>query len=174
MNLKSLPLLLALTAVMATSTVNAATTGTLHFKGQVNGGTCNLAAGDVSRTITLPEIKISDFGGNTHAGIFNFEISADCEADISNVSFVFNGTADTSNGMLFRNTGTSGGTALWLLSQVPNQPIPANGTPAQRTRTIATSGNKAVLPLRVAYHKNGEPVTKGTLESTVQVSITYD
>ena len=175
MRIRALPLLLVITASLATTVVHAATTGTLRFTGQVNAGTCNLAAGDENRTITLPTIKISDFGATSSAGAFDFEISADCESDLRNVIFLFAGTASTGNAALFSNTGTSKGTALQLLHRVsPAYAIPANGTPAKRSRTIATSSNKAVIPLTAAYHKTGAAITQGTLASAVTVSITYN
>jgi major type 1 subunit fimbrin (pilin) len=174
MKLQRLPLLLAIAASLASTAAQAATTGTLRFVGQVNAGTCNLAAGDENRTITLPTIKISDLDSSAYAGRFDFEISADCESDIRNVIFLFAGTPDTENGLLFANTGTSRGTALWLLSRNPDATLPANGTVAQRSRTVVTSANKALLPLSAAYHKNGAAITQGTLASAVTVSITYN
>lgn len=173
MNLRSLPLLLAITAGLASTAAQAATTGTLRFVGQVNAGTCNLAAGDVSRTITLPVVKVTDFGSSSAAGVHPFELTADCESDIKNVSFLFTGTPSAGNGALFSNTGTSGGTALQL-SHRNIAYIPANGTVAQRTRQIATSGGKAVLPMHANYFKTGAAITPGTLVSAVTVSITYN
>lgn len=173
MNLQALSALLAITASLAAQPLHAETTGTLHFIGQVNAGTCNLTAGDVNRTITLPTIKVTDFDSTDFAGTLTFEIAADCESDISNVTFLFAGTPSAGNATLFANTGTSGGTALWLQHQdIAN--IPANGTDTERSRTIATSGQRAVLPLKAAYHKNGAAITQGTLASTVTVSITYN
>ena len=175
MSTRRLSLLLAVTAGLAANTAHASATGTLHFNGQVEAGTCNLAAGDENRTFTLPAIKISDFDAAPSAGAFDFEISADCESDIRNVIFLFAGTPSSGTGLLFSNTGTSGGTALWLTHRAPGlSTIPANGTPAQRSRTAATSGNKAVLPLAGAYHKTGEAITQGSLASAVTVSITYN
>lgn len=175
MKLRHLPLILAITAGMAGTAAQAATTGNLQFAGTVNAGTCNLAAGDENRTITLPTIKVPDLDTSPSAGSLDFEISADCESDLRNVIFLFTGTASSGNGLLFSNTGTSGGTALWLTSRLPSlQTIPANGTPAQRSRTVATSGNKAILALRAAYHKTDVAVSQGTLASAVTVSITYN
>lgn len=171
MRLRSFPLLLAIAAGLASMTAQAATTGTLRFAGQINAGTCNLAAGDQNRTITLPTVKISDFDKVVYAGELNFDISAECESDIRNVTFLFAGTPSVSNGLLFSNTGTSVGTALWLRSGAT---IHANGTPAQRSRTVATSGSVAVLPLKAAYHTTGDALTQGTLDSAVTVSITYN
>lgn len=175
MNIRTLPLLLAITTALAANATQAATTGTLRFTGQVTAGTCNLAAGDVNRTIALPTVKISDFDSSVHAGTLEFEISADCESDIRNVIFLFTGTPSTGNAALFANTGTSGGTGLWLTSRVaPIGTIQANGTVDQRSRTVATSNKKAVLPLAGAYYKTGAAITQGTLASAVTVSITYN
>ncbi|MDR9876010.1 fimbrial protein [Pseudomonas allii] len=177
MKIQTLPFLLAITASLATHAVQAATTGTLRFTGQVNAGTCNLAAGDVSRSIVLPTIKISDFDNITYAGERQFDVTADCESDIRNVHFLFTGTPSGGNAGLFANTGTSKGTGLWLVHRTPSAvTIPANGTPAQRTRTVPTSNRKAVLPLSGYYavsHTTPD-VTQGTLVTNVTVSITYN
>ncbi|MDE1529362.1 fimbrial protein [Pseudomonas carnis] len=171
MRLSTLPLLLAFTASLGAPVAFAATTGTLTFQGVVNAGTCNLIAGDVNRTITLPPVKVSDFDSADSAGEHDFELAADCDSDVKNVIFQFAGTPSAGNAELFANTGTSGGTALWLASAGI---IPANGTEAQRSRTVATSSSKAVLPLKAAYHKTGEAISHGTLASAVTVSITYN
>lgn len=173
MNLRTIPLMLAITAGLAANTVQAATTGTLTFRGQINSGTCNLVAGDVNRTINLPAVKVSDFANEQPVGIQPFELTADCESDIANVFFLFSGPQSAGSGHLFANTGTAGGTALQL-SHRGIAYIPANGTVAERTRQIATSGGKAVLPMNANYRKTGTALTAGTLVSAVTVSITYN
>lgn len=172
MKLQSLTLLLATTACLA-STAQAATTGNLRFVGLVSAGTCNLAVGDENRTITLPTVKVSDFASVPATGEKEFEITANCEADIRNVLFLFTGTPSAGNGALFANTGTSGGTALQLAHHNVAY-IPANGTAAQRTRTIATAAGKAVIGMSARYHTTGTEVTSGTLASAITVSITYN
>lgn len=171
MKLRSLSLLMAITATLATTATQAATTGTLRFVGQVNAGTCNLSAGDENRTVTMPTVKVSDFDSIVYAGVLDFDISAECESDIRNVTFEFSGTPSPKNNLLFHSTGTSGGTAIWLRSGLIITP---NGPVEQRRRTVATSGGKAVLPLKAAYHVTGDPITAGTLVSTASVVITYN
>lgn len=131
--------------------------------------TCDLAAGDVNRTITLPAIKVSDLDKAVHAGAHNFELIANC-SNAANVTFRFSGTPASGNNALFANTGTAKGVALWLYSRINGVPqnISINGE-----RTLAVSGNRAVLPLGAAYHKNGT-VSQGALVSTATVNITYN
>lgn len=134
--------------------------------------TCDLAAGDVNRTVSLPPIQASALQGAIYAGAHNFELTANC-SDATNVTFSFSGPAAIGNPSLFANTGTAGGIAMWLYSRV-NGGI-QNLTPGApgNTRTVAVSGNRAVLPLGAAYHKNGT-VRQGTLVSSATVNITYN
>ncbi|AIG04362.1 fimbrial protein [Pseudomonas fluorescens] len=134
--------------------------------------TCDLAAGDINRMILLDPVPASTFQSATTAGANNFELTAHCK-DASNVTFRFSGTPAPGNDRLFANTGSADGVALWLYSRIngSTQNIFANGT--ENTRTVVVSGNRAVLPLGAAYHKNGT-VGPGTLTSVVTVSITYN
>ncbi|NWE91878.1 fimbrial protein [Pseudomonas reactans] len=131
--------------------------------------TCELAAGDASRTITLPTIQASALKDVVYAGAQDFELTAQC-SDAANVTFRFTGTPAPGNPLLFDNTGTAGGVDLWLYSRL-------NGVPqtisANDERTVAVSGDRAVLPLSAAYHKNGT-VSQGSLASTATVNITYN
>ncbi|WP_438867861.1 fimbrial protein [Pseudomonas sp. L1(2025)] len=171
MILRTLPLMLAITASLAPPAAQAAISGNLTFQGVVNAGTCNLIAGDVNRAIKLPPVKVSDFDSADAAGTHDFELAADCDSDVKNVIFLFAGTPAADNAALFANTGTSAGTALGLSSGAA---IPANGTVAQRSRTVATNNKKAILALKAAYNKTGAAITQGTLASAVTVSITYN
>lgn len=137
----------------------------------VQSPTCDLAAGDVNRTINLDKIQLSNFTGNS-AGKYNFEISATC-SNASSVTFRFSGTPHSGDNYRFANTGTAPGVGLWLYSRIGGveSTIRANGTDS--ARTVPTSANRAVLPLGAAYWKVGTP-GKGTLISTATVNITYN
>lgn len=134
--------------------------------------TCDLAAGDVNRTITLPDVQLRDFDAAITAGARNFELTANCTS-ASNVTFRFSGPPAANDDWRFANTGTAKGIGLWLYSRLGgvNQTLRANGTDS--ARTIAVSGNRAVLPLGAAYFKTGT-VSQGTLVSTATVNITYN
>ncbi|WP_218170585.1 fimbrial protein [Pseudomonas gingeri] len=127
--------------------------------------TCDLAAGDVNRTITLDPVRISNFTG-VSTGLRHFDLTANC-SNTSNVTFRFTGTPASGNSALFANTGTAGGVALWL--HTPNQTVSNNST-----RTVAVSGNRGVLRVGAEYHKTTGALTKGTLVSTVTVNISYN
>lgn len=131
--------------------------------------TCDLAAGDVNRTITLPPIQVRDLKDAVYAGVQNFDLTANC-SNAANVTFSFTGSPAAGNNLLFANSGNANGVALWLYSRIGGVPqtISHNGT-----RTVAVSGNRAVLPLAAAYHQNGT-VGQGTLISTATVNITYN
>ncbi|TFY94432.1 fimbrial protein [Pseudomonas nabeulensis] len=134
--------------------------------------TCDLAAGDVNRIITLPPIQTSALKDAVSAGEHNFELTANC-TDASNVTFRFSGQPAATDSWRFANTGTAGGVALWLYSRINgvNQTIRADGTDS--TRTVAVSGNRSVLPLGAAYFRTGT-VSQGTLLSSATVNITYN
>ncbi|WP_409319256.1 fimbrial protein [Pseudomonas sp. KCJK9016] len=139
----------------------------------VKNQTCDLAAGDTNRTITLDPVKRSEFVGQS-AGKKQFEISANC-TDRGNVTFRFSGTPVTGDAWRFANTGTAKGINVWLYSRIAGteQTITANGD--NNSRTIAISNGKAVLPLGVAYfNQTAGSVNAGTVASTATVNITYD
>lgn len=133
--------------------------------------TCDLAAGDVNRTITFAPIKTSDLKDVDYAGLQNFELTANC-TNATNVTYRFSGAPASGNSLLFANSGTANGVALWLGSYLngAQQTISPN---ANNVRTVTVSGNRAILPMRAAYHKNGT-VGAGTLASTATVNITYN
>ncbi|WP_141063083.1 fimbrial protein [Pseudomonas lactucae] len=134
--------------------------------------TCDLAAGDVSRTITLDSVKASAFQNATSAGARNFDLTANC-SNASSVTFRFTGTPAVGDTWRFANTGTAAGIALWLYSRIggANQTLRADGTDS--ARTVAVYNDRAVLPLGAAYFKTGT-VRQGSLASTTTVNITYN
>ncbi|KPA99481.1 fimbrial protein [Pseudomonas asplenii] len=165
--------LLALALLIAGSltAAQAATTGTLTVRGQIDGGTCNL---DTISNPTLPTVKVSDFDSSTWTGLKEFSLGATCDSDIRNVIFTFSGTPASADPTRWANTGTAAGISTVLQARNgANYNIPANGTAAQRQRTVATSAGKATLPMAAHYIKTGT-VSKGTLLTTATVSITYN
>lgn len=139
--------------------------GVAQFRGKGDAA----CMGDANRTITLPTIQARALNNADSAGALNFDLSANC-SNATSVTFRFTGTPASGNNQLFANTGSAQGVALWLYSRTSGttQTIAHNGS-----RTVAVSGNRAVLPLGAAYHRNGT-VRQGTLASTTTVNITYN
>ncbi|WP_445177492.1 fimbrial protein [Pseudomonas sp. McL0111] len=154
---------------VSAQTVHAATTGTLRAEGLIINGTCNLAAIGVD-PIKLATVKSSDFDHQQSVAPKNFQLTANCEPEVRNVTFIFSGTPSSADGGRFANTGTAAGVALGLVSS-DGRAIRADGT--DNTRLIPVVATKAVIPLTASYWKVG-PVTEGTLVSQVIVKITYD
>ncbi|WP_445177491.1 fimbrial protein [Pseudomonas sp. McL0111] len=142
------------------------------FRLTVGNTTCDLAAGDVSRTITLDTIKRADFVGQW-AGLKIFEITANCTA-VSRVTFSFSGTPAPGDGWRYANTGTATGIGLWLYSLIGGVRETITPNTGNYQRTVNVVSGKAVLPGGMGYFKTtGNPITSGTLVSTVTVNITY-
>lgn len=168
-------LVLSLWIGAATGSAHAATTGNLTFRGTIEGGTCNLATGDVNRTITLPPVKVSDFDSAGWAGLLEFNLTANCDSDVQSVTFTFAGTPSTADPTRFANTGTAGGLATVIQSRIGGSAynFPANGNATARSRTIAAASGRAVLPMGAHYIRVGT-VSKGSLLTTASVTITYN
>ena len=154
------------------SSTFAQTTGTLKINGLIlNDPTCDLAAGDVNRQVTLKNVAVGEFSGQPYIAPQLFTITANCQ-NAASVTFTFTGTPDPVNPAQFRNTGTASDVALALFSVNGSNldPIRADGT--GNTRTVTVSNNVASLGLGAAYWNLGSP-TAGTLVSQALVSITY-
>lgn len=134
--------------------------------------TCDLATGDVNRTIELPVVQKNAFDSSVSAGARNFELTAICNG-ATNVTFRFSGSPAAADPWRFANIGNAKGISLWLYSRIggTNQTIRADGTDSARTVTV--SANRAVLPLGAAYFKN-DTVSQGSLISSATVNITYN
>ena len=150
----------------------AVTTGTITVNGLIqNDPTCSLSAGDVSRTITLDPVKVSDFAGLNSVGAKTFTLTANCQ-NATQATFTFTGTADTVDSYRFKNNGTAAGVALWLYSNIGGTPSTIRADGVSNTRTVSVTSNVASLALGAAYWKTGTPAP-GTLTSQVTVGLTY-
>lgn len=143
--------------------------------GQLVVPTCELSAADVDRTVQLPNVPLTQVPGsnNQSFGATPFSVTAVNCVGAKSAIFKFAGTPSPVNGADFKNTGTAEGLGLQLSLASNQQVIPANGTDAARTRTVAVSSNTAVLNLLAAYVREG-PVTAGDFKSQVTVSMSYN
>lgn len=139
----------------------------------VTNPTCDLAVGDVNRTVTLPVVRVEDFRSANAVGKTDFSISATCDPAVTRATFTFSGAAAPGNGQYFANSGGAPGTALWLYSRIggTEATIQANGS--NNARTINVASGRAELPLGAAYYRVGT-VGKGGFRSQATVNLTYN
>lgn len=167
--------LLLLTAVSfgcTTVTVQASTTGAFTVEGLIQNSTCDLAAGDVNRTVTLDPIPAAYFDKEQSSPRTYFDLTANCGTGIKNVTFAFSGEPAKEDTWRFANTGTAKGIALLLMSNIQGEStIRANGSDSVRTMPVVNG--IALLPLAAAYWKLSA-VGPGDLKSRVVVNITYN
>ncbi|GGA23198.1 fimbrial protein [Dyella nitratireducens] len=161
-------------ALSLTPAAFAATTGTITVEGLIQDNvTCNLSAGDVTRTIQLKPYPIADVpASNQSFGYEPFTLTANCSSNANTVSFLFSGTP-SADGTHFQNTGDGLGISLQLESAADGKIIPANGVDSDRTRTLNVANGIAALDLRAAYYREA-PVKAGSFESKVMVSLSYN
>ncbi|NWA07299.1 fimbrial protein [Pseudomonas gingeri] len=166
---------LCIAATTISATAQAVQTGSLTIRGTIQGGTCHLATSDVNRTINLPTVKVSDFDSADWAGLHEFNLTANCDSDIRNVTFTFAGKSAPNAPTRFANDGNAAGIATVIQSRIGGSAynFPANGTATARSRTIAATAGRAVLPMGAHYIKIGT-VSKGSLLTTASVTITYN
>ncbi|NWA04316.1 fimbrial protein [Pseudomonas gingeri] len=166
---------LVIAATTITGTAQAVPTGNLTFRGNIEGGTCHLATSDVDRTINLPNVKVSDFDSVEWTGLREFNLTANCDSDIRNVTFTFSGKPAPTSPTRFANDGNANGIATVIQSRIGGSVynFPANGNATARSRTIPASSGRAVLPMGAHYIKIGT-VSKGSLLTTASVTITYN
>ncbi|MDP5007574.1 MAG: fimbrial protein, partial [Glaciimonas sp.] len=111
----TLSITLAITLLM--SMPRMAFADTVSVTATVVGATCDLAVGDVARTINLPDIDVSDFGANNYAGQTPFSLTANC-SNATSTTFSFSGTPEPNDSARFKNTKTganvASGASIWL------------------------------------------------------------
>lgn len=152
----------------------AAITGEIIVEGLIQDNvTCNLSAGDVTRTIELKPYPIGDVPAtNQSFGHKPFTLTAHCSSNAKTVSFLFSGTPSTGGRARFQNTADEIGLSLQLES-ADGKLIPANGAESERTRTLDVADGSAALGLNAAYYREA-PVKAGSFQSQVMVSLSYN
>lgn len=164
----------AFTALLASGAAGA-DTANIQVNGDIAAGTCELAAGDVNRTVTLDTVSVKDMpaSGKASAGAKNFTLTVlNCDPGLTTATFTFAGTPDATDGLRYRNTGTAKGVAIELES-ADGQTIGANGTNNARASTI--TGDQATLDLNVSYwHLPGVALSSGSVRAVATVEVTYN
>lgn len=161
--------------------VQAASTGTITFNGELTATTCDVIVDGqaADATVTLPTVGINQLtaSGNT-AGRTGFVMALqDCAGTLKTASAFFEAgtTVDTVTGHLKNTGGTANNVALQLLDgSSASQAVILAGNQNQRVNTIYvdTTTGSASLPYAVEYYANGL-TTAGTVKSSVVYSIQY-
>jgi type 1 fimbria pilin len=149
--------------------LNQYVTGTVNYSG---GGTCSLASGDVSKSVSLQQIKPADLPSiGSAAGKKTFTLTVtNCSTGTNTAQFTFQGTPDADNAFAFANTGTAKGVAINLGSSDDGSTIRADGT--NNLKIVRIQGGSGVMNLFAQYLATA-PIKAGTVNSNVTVNITY-
>ncbi|WP_114194431.1 fimbrial protein [Edaphovirga cremea] len=163
--------------------VQAASTGTITFNGELTATTCNVNVDGqgADATITLPTISTSQLSGATQtAGRTGFVMAlSDCAGTLPTASAFFEAgsSVEQTTGRLKNMTGTAGLVSLQLRDgSSTSQAVIKAGDQSQidDTEYVAynTTSGTATLPYAVEYYAEGE-TTAGTVASNVVYSIQY-
>ncbi|MDK6932424.1 fimbrial protein [Klebsiella aerogenes] len=169
----------------ATLSVQAASTGTITFNGELTDTTCEVDVNGQGSdaTVILPTVGVNQLtksGDTSGTTSFNMNIS-DCvigtEGGHSKVSTFFQAgnTVDLSTGRLKNMTGGATNVDLRLLD-ASNSFAPINAGNTDQVNSTAYVDIKedgtALLPYAVQYYANGQ-TTPGTVVSSVVYNLQY-
>ncbi|BDO04517.1 fimbrial protein [Klebsiella quasipneumoniae subsp. quasipneumoniae] len=176
--------LVAALAISAFS-VNAATTGTITFNGELTDSTCDVDINGqgADATVKLPTVSVNDLavsGDTTGRTAFNLNLSncvVGTQGGHSKVAAYFQPgtTVDLSTGRLRNVSGTATNVDLELLDATGSYATIKAGNTDQVSNTsyvdIQADGS-AVLPYAVQYYANAQ-TTPGTVVSSVVYNLQY-
>lgn len=161
--------------------VNAASTGTITFNGQLTGNTCDVAIDGqaADATVTLPTIGTNQLvsQGQT-AGRTGFKMAlSKCSGTLETASAFFEAgsSVDLVTGHLKNVSGTATKVSLQLRDgSSPSVAViqAGNSNQANNTTYLDVSSGTANLPYSVEYYADGA-TTAGTVVSNVVYSIQY-
>lgn len=183
---KSIIGLSLLAALGMTTSVQAASTGTITFNGELTDSTCDVSIENqgADATITLPTVSVNtlktlgDTNGKTS---FNMNISkcvVGTEGGHSKVSAFFQpgNTVDLSTGRLKNVGGSAKQVDLQLLDASGNYAVINVGNTSQVNDMAYVDINQAtgtaLVPYAVQYYANGQ-TTPGTVTSSVVYNLQY-
>lgn len=161
-----------------TGQVRAVDTANVTIRGTINAGTCDIAAGDVNKNVTLPTVQVGDLPSSGAYGFEPFTLTvSNCDAGLASAVFTFTGTQDATDPLRFKNaddgmTGGATGVAVELESD-DGVNIGANGT--NNSRAMAITNSQAVLNLKAGYWRlPGAALKAGSVTATATVNMSYN
>lgn len=141
---------------------------TITITGTVINKTCSF--NDVSQTVTLDDIYITDFSDTSIKGGKNVSVGISCGDGVSSVKIVPTGTADTNDNTAFSNTGTASNVALRFQDSAGTTLFPDGSSSV----TVTPSEGEAVYTFKAGYVATGGKVTAGSFISQVNMSFDYE
>lgn len=180
--MKKLTIVASLIAVFGTvGLAQAASTGTITFKGELTANTCDVVVDgqDADATVILPTVSTSQLQSATKtAGDTGFVMAlSNCSGTLETASAFFQAGAsvDAVTGRLINMTGGATNVSLQLLdASSPTQAVIKAGSQDQvgaMTYKDVTGGS-TTLPYIVRYYAEA-PTTAGIVVSNVIYSIQY-
>ncbi len=180
--MKNIVLAAAVIAAMGSVTaVQAASTGTITFNGELTATTCDVIVDGqaADATVTLPTIGTNQLTAVTQtAGSTNFNMAlTNCAGTLTTASAFFEDgpSVDAETGRLNNVTGTATNVQLQLRDgSSTSRAVIQAGNSNQTANTIYqdVSSGSANLPYAVEYYATGA-TTAGTVVSNVVYSIQY-
>lgn len=180
--MKKLAIVASLVAsIGSTGLVQAASTGTITFNGELTATTCDVVVDGqaADATVVLPTVGINQLQSVTQtAGTTGFSMALkDCKGTLETASAFFEAGAsvDQVTGRLKNMTGSATNVSLQLLDgSSTGQSVIQAGNTNQVTNTtyIDIASGSATLPYSVRYYAEA-PTTAGTVVSNVVYSIQY-
>ncbi|WP_175769861.1 fimbrial protein [Burkholderia cenocepacia] len=174
MKVQVMGLMIAVAGISAAPAVFAAGTGTVTFNGKLIQETCQINAGDVSKTVTLPTISTQSLTAAAQtAGSTMFDISVtQCPTDLTSVSAHFE-TAhmdpDTRNATNQAPPATAANNVqVQLLDRDGTTPILLGSSGAP----VAISGGAAKLSYGGQYYATNQ-TTAGDVMAVVNYTLAY-
>lgn len=163
------------------SVVQAASTGTINFNGQLQANTCDVIVDGqaADATVILPTVGVNQLDAATKtAGETGFVMALNnCSGTLDTASAFFEAGAsvDSVTGRLKNLAGTASNVSLQLLdASSSTRAVIQAGNQNQITDTayVDVSGGSASLPYAVRYYAEA-PTVAGTVVSNVVYSIQY-
>lgn len=175
--MKKIPFALVLAFCLASGSAYAATTGTVTITGLVVDQTCEIAAGDINKAVTLATVPESAFTAIADVvapqtftiGLTNCSAGADVYAAFSAP------LADVDAGThTLINQGTATGVNVILSEQDDTQILLNDATYTLTTaQTLTTVLGANTLTYSAAYYATAAAVGAGTVTATANYVIAY-
>ena len=159
---------LAAALLTGVAPVAQADSAVLNITGRVLAGTCVLTAAPVA----LPAVKANDLADRLN-NPQNATLNLDGCVGVTRATLVFDGTAESFDAELWKNTATTGaasGVSFAILQGSSGTTYIKNGTKLE----VPVSGATARQPIRVGYYRTaGQGINAGAMSAEITITASY-